>query len=66
MADRTQKQIASAALWRAIRSLVAMALPIGVSMLASHPDVRWAALAPVIMALGKYCRDAFGMDWIPV
>lgn len=56
----------SAAIIRAIRSAVAIGLPILISYLAGQPDVRWAALAPVIMGVAKYLRDAFKLEWLPV
>ena len=55
-----------AVLWRAVRAAVAMGLPILISWLLQHPDMRWAGLAPVIMAIGKYLRDTYKWDWIPV
>jgi hypothetical protein len=55
-----------AALLRGVRSLVAMGLPILISYLSGNPDVRWAALAPVIMAIAKYLRDTYKWEWLPV
>ena len=62
----TQKQKIWAAIWRFIRAAIAGGLPVLLSWLAGHPNVKWAGLAPVIMAIGKYLRDANNWDWIPV
>lgn len=55
-----------AALLRLVRAGVAMGLPILISWLTGNPDVRWAALAPVIMAVAKYLRDTYKWEWLPV
>ena len=56
----------SAAILRAVRAAVAMGLPILISWLTGHPDIRWAGLAPVLMSIGKYLRDVYKWEWIPV
>lgn len=55
-----------AAILRLIRSAVAMGLPILISWLTGNPDVRWAGLAPLIMAIAKYLRDNYKWEWLPV
>lgn len=56
-----------AAIYRVIRVVVAMGLPMLISYLTGHPDVRWAGLAPIIMGIAKYLRDTFpGLNWLPV
>jgi hypothetical protein len=56
----------NAAILRAVRAAVAMGLPILISWLTGNPDVRWAGLAPLIMAVAKYLRDAYKWEWLPV
>jgi len=55
-----------AAILRLVRSAVAMGLPILISFLTNNPDVRWAGLAPLIMGIGKYLRDTYKWEWLPV
>lgn len=55
-----------AALLRGVRVLVATGLPVLISAIAGQPDVRWAALAPVISAIAKYLRDTYKWEWLPV
>jgi len=55
-----------AAILRLVRSTVAMGLPILISFLTNNPDVRWAGLAPLIMGIGKYLRDTYKWEWLPV
>jgi hypothetical protein len=63
----TQAQKIWAALLRGIRAAVAFGLPLLISWLTGHPNAKWAALAPVIMAIAKYLRDNFdGLNWLPV
>jgi len=54
------------ALVRGLRTLVAVGLPILISYLTGNPNAKWAALAPVLMAIGKYLRDTYKWEWIPV
>jgi len=56
----------SPALIRGIRSAVAFGLPYLISWLSHRPDHRLMALGPLIMALGKYLRDTFKWEWLPV
>jgi hypothetical protein len=56
----------AAAIWRLVRTAIAMGLPVLISFLSGHADIRWAALAPVIMGIAKYLRDAYKWDWLPV
>jgi hypothetical protein len=56
-----------AAIYRTLRVVVAMGLPMLISWMAKHPDVRWAGLAPIIMGIAKYLRDTFpNLNWLPV
>jgi uncharacterized membrane protein YccC len=56
-----------AAIYRALRVVVAMGLPYLISYLAGNPDPRWSALAPIIMGVAKYLRDNFPqLGWLPV
>ena len=54
------------AILRGIRVAVAALLPVLISYLIGHPDVRLAALAPIINAIAKYLRDVYKWDWLPV
>jgi hypothetical protein len=54
------------AILRGLRSAVAAGFPVLISYLAGQPDARWAALAPVLMAVGKYLRDTYKWEWLPV
>lgn len=54
------------ALVRGLRAAVAAGLPVLISWIAGNPDARWAALAPVIMAIAKYLRDTYKWEWLPV
>ena len=55
------------ALWRTLRTAIAIGLPVLISYLAGHPDARWAGLAPIIMGISKYLRDNYKIfDWLPV
>jgi len=54
------------AILRGLRAAVATGLPVLISYLAGHPNVKWAALAPVIMAVAKYLRDTYKWEWLPV
>lgn len=51
---------------RLIRTAVAMGLPVLISWLTGNPDIRWAALAPIIVAVAKYLRDVLKWEWLPV
>ena len=63
----TQVSAIKAGFLRLVRVAVAMGLPVLISWLAGSPDVRWAALAPVITSIAKYLRDTFpALNWIPV
>ena len=66
MADLTQKQKILAAVMRGLRAGVAFGLPYLISWLAKNPNPKLVALGPFIMALGKYLRDSFKLDWLPV
>jgi len=54
------------AILRGLRAAVATGLPVLISYLVGHPNVKWAALAPVIMAVAKYLRDTYKWEWLPV
>ena len=62
----TQKQMIWGAILRLVRSAVAFGLPYLLTVIANNPDVRIVALGPVIMAIGKYLRDAYKLEWLPV
>lgn len=54
------------AILRGIRAAVAFGLPYLLSVLANSPNPKLIALGPVIMAVGKYLRDVFKWEWLPV
>ena len=54
------------ALLRLLRALIAAGLPVLISYLAGHTDLRLLGLGPVIQAIAKYLRTAFGLTWLPI
>ena len=54
------------AIVRALRALVAVGLPMFIANLQANPDPRWALLAPILMGVGKYLRDVYKWEWLPV
>lgn len=54
------------ALLRALRSAVAFGLPYLISILAKSPNPKLVALGPLLMAIGKYLRDTYKWEWLPV
>lgn len=49
---------------RFLRAFIAVILAGLAQNYGGHPY--WLVIAPVLMALGKWLRDAFKWDWIPV
>jgi hypothetical protein len=54
------------ALLRLVRSGVAVGIPMLIQYLQGSENPALYALAPVLMALGKYLRDTFKWEWLPV
>ena len=54
------------AILRALRALVAVGLPMFISSLQANPDPRWALIAPILMGVGKYLRDVYKWEWLPI
>jgi hypothetical protein len=54
------------AIVRALRALVAVGLPMFIANLQANPDPRWALLAPILMGVGKYLRDVYKWEWLPI
>jgi urea transporter len=55
-----------AAVLRLIRAGVAFGVPALIQYLTNSQDPKLYALAPLLMAIGKYLRDTFKLTWIPV
>lgn len=54
------------ALLRGLRSAVAFGLPYLISWLAQSPNPKLVALGPILMAIGKFLRDVYKWEWLPI
>jgi hypothetical protein len=54
------------ALIRGLRAAVAFGLPYLLSWLAKNPNPKLVALGPVLMAIGKFLRDTYKWEWLPI
>ncbi len=49
---------------RGLRVTVGLVVGVGVAYFTQQPE--WIALSPVISAIGKFVREKFKIDWLPI
>ena len=54
------------ALIRVGRVAIAAGLPYLLTWVAGHPNPKIALLGPIINGVGKYLRDQYGWNWLPI